>query len=866
MALLVGFSMFAFIVADSINATNIPIFLGAFLGSLALWLLSGKGGTEGWLIAGVGALLGAVVGMYGPGLFGGNTAVMTAQGELSQSDVNRISREQQIANEFLSQVARLVYEDLPEEQQQQYEGPEPFGFLNVVDTASQLENATLTFLFEKEADTLGITLTDAAIQKYIADIAQNKMTNDDFRRIRTQMQIGTGDLLSTLRTQLRAREAFHLLVPRSGPTPQQLWTDFRKLSVEAETLVAAIPAEAFLDEVDDPSASEIVSFFEQYKAVPPGEAGTPGFRVPRQVQVAYLELEMDAIRKSVEPPTDAEVRAYYDQNRSQFDFQHGAAPGTAPSDPMGTAPADDTTGESPSDATPVEAPRPQSTDAPPEDTPATEPPTENAPTEGTPAEEAPAEEPSAGEPSADESPTESSEESPEAESPDTATPASEPAEPAESPSGEESSSIRRRDTEFVAFQEEDDTPASEATDPPADPAPASESAPAEDAAEGDTPPGSVTPPELPAPSAPAETPSEPSQAILDSIREDLLNQKVREAADARLEAILEDVRSIIMRAEEAIPLPDNPQDAEQQARYEQQRRESVKTVAEQLQEYAENHEDVNYRATPYLSANELYESEDYPIGSAVRWERNAPVFGRDTTPIVDQIFRSPPDQPLQPIPAQNLLDETRYIALKIADVEPRVPTLDEEGVREKVVREWKLQQGRELAAERAAALAARVEGDETLASVLEGETITGSDEGRPLTARNIGPFTWLRRTTPPGQGFQLPNILPNELPQLPGAGEEFMKTVFETLAVGQTGAVASADGSTWYVVEVQSRSSGDELAEMREGFLKENPFFFLSPFRMRMSQEAMELRQTWFEEFKRKHDVVYPDLLAELAG
>ncbi|HEX6984597.1 MAG TPA: hypothetical protein VF170_04435, partial [Planctomycetaceae bacterium] len=527
MALLVGFSMIAFIVADSINATNFPIFLGAVLGALALWLLSGKGGTEGWLIAAVGAVLGAVVGLYGPSLLGDNTAVYTARGDLSNRDIAEITQRQNKANEFLSLAARAVAEKLPKEQRASYQGPQLFGF----PAESHRENAVLTYLFEEEADDLGITLSDAAVGQFIVDVTQGKLTDADLRRIRSSMQVGTGELIDILREEIRAREAFRLLVPRTGPTPQDLWADFRKISAEAEVTAVAVPAEAFLDQVEEPSEEEVARFFDEYRSVPPGEDGAPGFLVPRQVQVAYLEVDFEDVKKTVPPPTDEEVRAFYERNRAQFDFDPNRAAG-------GSTPAESpAAGEAPQGGTPapVEAPRgpqPAGGEA-------------AAPTDG------------AAAPESSQPPTDSPAETPQpAETPSEDTPATDEA-PAteEAPQGEERSSARRDGFEFVSFQEGQNGAEPAASESPATPDAAAP-------AEGTTP--ATDPPAFPASTAsdPAP-PAGPSQATLDAIRRDLLNQRAREAADAKTERVLADMDALVMRVMDAVPLPEDPRDEEQ---------------------------------------------------------------------------------------------------------------------------------------------------------------------------------------------------------------------------------------------------------------------------------------------------------------
>ncbi|MBA3316401.1 MAG: hypothetical protein H0T47_24340 [Planctomycetaceae bacterium] len=825
MALLVGFSMIAFIAADVITPQNFPIFVGALLGALALWLLSGKGGAEGWLIAAVGGILGAVVGVYGPNLFRDNTAIYTDRGSLSMEEIDAIARRQDQANQFLSFAYNTVIEKAPKDKPPPIPQPSLFRFVSVSDAASMRENAVLTYLFGQEAEELGIRVDDGDVTRYIRDVTGGQLTNADLRRIRNEMQIGTGDLVEVLREQIKAQDAFRLLVPRTGPTPQELWADFEKLSNEAQVTAVTIPAEAFVSQIEEPGDEELAQFFQQYRSVPPAADGTPGFLVPRQVQVAYVEAALDDIKKSIKPPTDAEVRAFYDKNRAQFEFEKNRPGMGAPTGAEGVAPK--TSAESPpatpAEPTPEEAsPTESATDAAESDAaPETASPTENEPVQ----DEAPAD----------------------------------PA-PSDAPN-ENEASLKRAETEFVAFQPEDapttaEPPATETEpDAPTSEAPTSE-APTSEAPTQD-------PPALPAPSATDTPPAEPTQETLNEIQEDLFNQQARDAADAKLEKARDDIDLIVERVMDAVPLPDDSRDAEQRNAYEKRRREAVRKVVAEMKAYAKKN-DLKFQTTPYLSAMELYESDDYAIGKAVKWEENAPLFGRDTTPIVETIFSMSPEQPLTTIPAQSLLNESRYVALKIADAPARPAALTEEGMRDRVVKAWKLREARQLAKDRADELAAAAKKSKGLTEVAKDATVTGKADGKKLTTTTVGPFSWLRRSTAPRTDFAPPEILPSELPQLPDAGEQFMETVFDELKVGETGVAPARDESAYYVVHIDSKSLESNLAEVREKFLREDFFrhpldqYFpepMNPFRRRMMMEAYEARAEWLKNFRERHGI-----------
>lgn len=792
MALLVGFSMIAFIVADSIDATNFPIFLGALFGALGLWLLSGKGGGEGWAIAAVGAVLGAVVGWYGPDLLGDNTAVQTTEGNLSYRDIDSILQRQDQANQFLGMTYATIRERLPEAEQMQFREPPMFRFGDLSTAETRRDAAVLTYLFQKEADELGITISDAAVAQFLNDVFNGELTEADLRQVRNDMRIGTGEIVDILREQIRAREAFLLLAPRSGPTPQELWAEYQKLETKAEVTAVAVPADPFVVQVPDPSDVELAAYFDRFKSVPAPAEGEPGFLVPRQFQIAYVEIDMADVRKSVTPPTDEEVLAYYNANRSQFE----------PDPPPESG-----------GRTPVEAPRPSVS-----------------------ASAAPA-----GRQETDSAPT-----------PD-ANPAEQPAEAPgpEAPPGDSSSGVSVDGLEFVAFQPEQ----------PAEPATAS--------GEGDAPPtaeeadATPTPPAFPPPPAGQKPTAPPSAETLAAIRQHLSAERANEAADTRLQKVREDIDRIVSEVTDAVLPPEDPQDQEAAKKYEQDRLEATRTVVTRVKDYAKKN-GLKFHTTPLLSAQELLDSDDYPIGKAMLWEANRPFGQRDETSVAQQVFMSSPDQPLATIPAQSPFDGSRYVALKIDDRGPRVPELADKGMKERVTEVWKLQQARELARTRAEELAKADDAKKDLAETVKGQTITGKAGGQELTARQIGPFAWLRESTAPSTSFAPPDFTPTQLPELPGASEEFMKAVFREATIGQAMVVPSADESAYYVVEVDSRDSEAALTGAREKFIKQDFFTHpfdgifgmpMNPYRRRMATENQQLAADWLKAFREGHGV-----------
>jgi hypothetical protein len=214
--------------------------------------------------------------------------------------------------------------------------------------------------------------------------------------------------------------------------------------------------------------------------------------------------------------------------------------------------------------------------------------------------------------------------------------------------------------------------------------------------------------------------------------------------------------------------------------------------------------------TPLAKANSLtYEKtepasmlqlRDTPIGKSARPdEGNLPfyysVFGRDV-----ELY--------QPILTFDL-DNNRYLAMKIADVPGKVPTLDE--VRENVVRAWKLRKAGELAIKRAEELAKKAQ---TSGASLE--DVLADD--RSLKVFKTDPFAYLTVGSVSRESQQVDSFRLSEPKEIVAAGPEFMDKVFG-LKEGEVAAAPNHDRSIAYVVRIAEHQSTP--AELRQAFLSE---------------------------------------------
>ncbi|MCE5186304.1 MAG: hypothetical protein LLF76_09290 [Planctomycetaceae bacterium] len=94
---------------------------------------------------------------------------------------------------------------------------------------------------------------------------------------------------------------------------------------------ARIPADEFIDPNAQPAEADLQKQFDAYKAFAPN-IFTPedpfgfGYKLPKRVQIEYLIVPLDEVKKNIEKPTAEAVENYYTTNISQFRSQ-------IPSDP-----------------------------------------------------------------------------------------------------------------------------------------------------------------------------------------------------------------------------------------------------------------------------------------------------------------------------------------------------------------------------------------------------------------------------------------------------------------------------------------------------------------------------------------------------
>lgn len=821
MAALVAMSMFAFVFMDPsiMRGGGLPkpliVLLTAGVCGIGMWFVGQRHGKSSeW--GSIAALLGAVAAFFYVRTPDEQAAVRTTFGAVTDQELSALRRKRMQANQFVMMASQKTKASRPSQ-----------GF-GPTDDRSMLQFK----LGQKEAQRLGVALNADAVNRYISEITDDKLSQQSFSEILKELQLSQGELFKILQGELEVRLAMSLQVPpydswldfhpqnfqmfprfKLPATPDEAWENFEKLNVKQSLAAVALPVDAFVKTLEDPSEEELKKFFEERKKFRPGRQGEPGFVQPQRVRLAYLAAEFEKFESQAKPPTDDDVTKFYEENIERYRIRE------IPNLPSDDDPADASTPENIAPEIPEPTPPEEKSDAKPEEKP----------------------------------PEEKKEESPSEE---------------KKPDGEKSSAVTTSPKiRLAAFVQETEAEKPEAA--------ASEGSEFPDdkpvSADGAIPAATVEDPLLMPPKPGDKQPEKPRYRPLDDdlrdrIREEILNNRTFEKMGEAMDA----ARIFMERqADGYLTTEDKDKSAK------------VKSIAEGMNTYATEH-GLTYVETPLVSETELM-TED--IGSAVLPAPGGMQF--QARSVFDDVFpRNGQTSPLFfPQRADSRLRDKRYSWWKVEDKPQHEPEWTDDGIPEQVKAGWKYDQGRKLAELRAKELVELAAGEGTdLAKAFAGQTVTGKEGSESVVVKQIPRFSWLSTSSSVPFGNDLEGFFATPrmsfVDGVDQPSEEFMKTVFADLKPGQTGMVPNFPRTAFYVVQPQQRDGGETAPEDLEGYLtisdlRERFLNLLSserrelaarPYNLLMSEEFARLQQRWAKSFDDRYGVEMDDPEGTPAG
>jgi len=176
----------------------------------------------------------------------------------------------------------------------------------------------LGHLFQKEAERQGIVVSDEAIEGFIEQVTEGKLSSDAFRELLREMQTPAKAVYDALRQELMGRYFFVYSRPQPTTTPAELWSYYRRMNVREKIEAAELPVSEFTSQVSDPSDSELKTYFAAHKnrlAYEYPDMEKAGFKQPQRAQLQYMTVSYEEVEKTVPEVTEQEIADYYEKNK-----------------------------------------------------------------------------------------------------------------------------------------------------------------------------------------------------------------------------------------------------------------------------------------------------------------------------------------------------------------------------------------------------------------------------------------------------------------------------------------------------------------------------------------------------------------------
>lgn len=286
----------------------------------------------------IGDALMGCVGQAPAGSGGPNVVVTTWDGgELRSDELNMLVQRRFFVAEVLANIHYLGKARAEAAGEKVTQPNIPTFFLSQNATVPEVAGACVEErVMADQARAAGMNVSDMMINDFLRKTGFELVSDEDLKIIlqgvrrmdlRTSEELLFSGLRELLLGSLYANSVGSALMSVS---PEQLWTDWRQLNDRIVVEAVRLPAASFVAEVPEPSESQLIAFFEQYKMRVGGQpvstmgvelpAPDPGFGQPQRVKLKYLLGDVTAwTQNMLESVTETEIADYYERNkRAQF--------------------------------------------------------------------------------------------------------------------------------------------------------------------------------------------------------------------------------------------------------------------------------------------------------------------------------------------------------------------------------------------------------------------------------------------------------------------------------------------------------------------------------------------------------------------
>ena len=236
----------------------------------------------------------------------GNPVIVDLYGKpVHRDQLNGMANKRARSNRFLLPITR---------------SPDLFGGLSTRELVDAL-------ILEHQANLLGIPGDAEMAKAWLQKQFNGKFNQAEFDTLLSMMggDVDGETILTDLASQIRLNEVAKL---SGNPlvTPLDFFQTYREQNERSNFKVISFPAANYTDKVGEPTDEQLRALLDKGKdTLPDPTRDAPAFKVPRQVKLEILSVDVNALAKEIEAKlndkskeSEAELRAYYDNHKADL--------------------------------------------------------------------------------------------------------------------------------------------------------------------------------------------------------------------------------------------------------------------------------------------------------------------------------------------------------------------------------------------------------------------------------------------------------------------------------------------------------------------------------------------------------------------
>ncbi|GMU22312.1 MAG: hypothetical protein AMXMBFR13_23980 [Phycisphaerae bacterium] len=179
------------------------------------------------------------------------------------------------------------------------------------------------YMLDAAARRSGIQVPQEQVRKFREQIPATIIES-----VRNQHKVSLEEIDRAIQAYIRIQEATFAAMQAVKASEADIQDFIRKTEEKARVKLVALDAGKFLEADYQPAPEEMNAQFEKYKANDPAGPGRYGYRLPEEVQVEYIKVDVAELAKS-QNISDDEAYTHWDQHRSEF-LKPTTQPATSP--------------------------------------------------------------------------------------------------------------------------------------------------------------------------------------------------------------------------------------------------------------------------------------------------------------------------------------------------------------------------------------------------------------------------------------------------------------------------------------------------------------------------------------------------------